>query len=125
MVGRMKILHMEELDHPAMINRQINGSAPNFVHSVDAAHMLRTAIRANREGLAFAGVHDSFWTHFATADRLDAILREEFVRIHREPLLENLADQWRRLHGGVKLDDPPRIGTLDVDSVLRSRYFFS
>ena len=39
------------------------GFPPNFIHSLDATHMLRTAERCLDAGLAFAAVHDCFWTH--------------------------------------------------------------
>lgn len=124
MVGEMKILDIDDGQHPSMVNRQVNGSAPNFVHGIDASHMLQTAIRCAQEGIAFAAVHDSYWTHAATADQLDAILREEFVKLHAKPLLEDLARQWEKRYG-IQCEPPPNLGTLDIADVASSRYFFS
>ena len=41
-------------------------------------------------GLAFAGVHDSFWTHAGDVPRMNQLLREQFVALHSQPLLEQL-----------------------------------
>ncbi len=44
-------------------------------------------------GIAFAGVHDSFWTHAADVPILARLLREAFVDLHSQPLLQNLHDE--------------------------------
>ena len=44
-------------------------------------------------GIAFAGVHDSFWTHAADVPVLARLLREAFVDLHSQPLLQNLHDE--------------------------------
>ena len=53
------------LPNPTGTNFGVACSAfpPNFIHSVDSAHMMLTAIACNKAGLSFAGVHDSYWTH--------------------------------------------------------------
>lgn len=35
-------------------------------------------------GLDFAGVHDSFWTHAGTVERMNELLREKFVELHSQ-----------------------------------------
>jgi len=35
-----------------------------------------TSIEAKKEGIAFAAVHDSYWTHASSVDRLNEILRD-------------------------------------------------
>lgn len=37
-----------------------------------------------------AGVHDSFWTHACDVDVMNRIIREEFVKLHEKPILENV-----------------------------------
>lgn len=44
-------------------------------------------------GIAFAGVHDSFWTHAADVPVLARLLREAFVDLHSQPLLQDLHDE--------------------------------
>lgn len=37
------------------------------------------------------GVHDSFWTHACDVDKLNRILREKFVELYSQPILENVS----------------------------------
>jgi len=76
--------------NPINARRQKAGFPPNFVHSLDSTHMLMTAVAAHRSGIIFASVHDSFWTHACDVDKLNVCLREQFVELHRKPILENL-----------------------------------
>jgi DNA-directed RNA polymerase len=92
----------------------------------DAAHMMRTINRLYAEGIRhFAMVHDSYGVHACDVDLLNRILREEFVRIYSEPVLQNFIDQQRKAHPGLELPDPPKTGDLDIQQVLSSAYFFA
>jgi len=59
------------------VNKQKQNSAfpPNYVHSIDSTHMMLTAVESGTEGIVFAGVHDSYWTHAKDVDRMGQILR--------------------------------------------------
>lgn len=72
------------------VRRQLNGVAPNFIHSIDATHLLMTSIAAKRNDILFASVHDSFWTHPSEVPKLSELIREEFVRLHTSDNIENL-----------------------------------
>lgn len=48
---------------PVSKQKQRTAFPPNFVHSLDATHMLMTAIRMRDKNITFAAVHDSYWTH--------------------------------------------------------------
>ena len=74
--------------------KQVAGFPPNFVHSLDATHMLMTALECAKEEdpITFASVHDSYWTHACDIDRLRVILKEQFVKLHSQPILGNLRD---------------------------------
>lgn len=51
-------------DHlPVSSRKQKTAFPPNFVHSMDATHMMMTSLRMKQHGLNFAAVHDSYWTH--------------------------------------------------------------
>lgn len=67
-----------------------NGIAPNFIHSIDAIHLLMTCLGAKAENITFASVHDSFWTHPSEVDTLSKIIRKEFARLHSSDIIENL-----------------------------------
>lgn len=47
------------------VGKQGSAFPPNFVHSLDSAHMMMTANACRRDGVTFASVHDSYWTHAA------------------------------------------------------------
>jgi DNA-directed RNA polymerase len=88
--------------------------------------MLMTAFQAVITHLiAFAAVHDSFWTHASDMDLLNKITREQFVLLHDKNLLQELVEYWRKLYPGLELPDPPEPGKLDINDVKKSTYFFS
>ena len=78
-----------------------------------------------RAGIAFAGVHDSFWTHAADVPILARLLREAFVDLHSQPLLQNLHDELTARRPGpvgnqARHDD--KSGSLhDSEDLQRSR----
>ena len=105
--------------------RQRTAFPPNFIHALDSTHMLSTAARAREAGVAFAGVHDSFWTHAGTVPRLNEMLRDAFVELHSRPLLEDLLAQLRAAHPDISFPPLPARGELDLEKVRQSTYFFS
>jgi DNA-directed RNA polymerase len=104
-----------------------NGIAPNFIHSLDAALMVRTVNRANQLGVKdFMMIHDSFATHAANAGILADVIRDEAVSMFSEDLLENFRGQIQELVGDAfVVPPPPASGTLDITGLLQSRYFFA
>jgi DNA-directed RNA polymerase len=124
-VGKYKIsIGVPDESSKQHLGWAINGVAANFVHSCDASHMMMTANHCAREGIDFAAVHDSFWSHAAHAPALAKILREEFVILHSNGLVSDLRDQWQRRYGN-QLEELPAPGNLKLSSVLDSEYFFS
>lgn len=103
-----------------------SGASPNFIHSLDAAHLTRVVNRGSRDGIKnWAMIHDSFGCPSPQAGLLNQITREEFVSIHEEhdPLEELRVYAERKL--GKSLERPPAKGQLDVREVLKSDYFFA
>lgn len=96
-----------------------NGIVPNFVHSMDSAHLCRTIIEFDGEVLP---IHDSFATHPSDVDAMHKALRTTFVDMYNEfDLKEDLLD--------FNEVDPvdhkvPLQGTLDLNCVLNARYMF-
>jgi len=61
---------------------------PNFIHSLDAAHLMLTINRCQQLGVEdFVAVHDSFGTHACDVAKLGRALRDSFMHLHRQPLL--------------------------------------
>lgn len=94
--------------------------APNFVHSLDAAHLASVLVRAKAEGIVVSAIHDDFGTHARDTAALHRIIREEFVAMYTDNnILQSLADS-------TGYDQPPPTkGDLDLSEVLTSQYFFS
>lgn len=122
--------------------KQKNGFAPNFIHSLDSTHMMLTALHCTKYGMSFAAVHDSFWTHTCSIDLMNKITREQFIKLHSEPLLENLSQffletyepyikshRTKDIEKAEKikytLSDIPQKGSFELRKVLDSVYFFS
>lgn len=38
-----------------------------------------------------AGVHDSYWTHAGDVEQMNRLLREKFVELYEQPVLENVS----------------------------------
>ena len=119
--NRELTLHHHDKKPEIDVRKQVDGIVAHFIHSLDAAHMIRTIIRLEAEGIRhFAMVHDSYGVHACDVDLLNRVLREEFVRIHSEPILQNFLDKQRKAH-----PDLPQPGSLDIRQVLTSPYFFA
>ena len=56
--------------------------------------MMFTALECRKQGITFAGVHDSYWTHAADVSNLNSILRNQFVDLHGSPLIETLHNNF-------------------------------
>jgi len=118
--GACRVRVVVENDTPHVVKHG-TGLAPNFVHSMDAAHMHRVIARASAEGIhAFSMIHDSYGTHARHAARLNHIIRDEFVRMYEEhDPLAALRDRY------PFLPPPPAQGGLGLAAVRDSEFFFS
>ena len=111
----------DELD----ARRQGNGAAPNYVHSMDASHLLFTVLKSKDQGITgFACIHDSYGTYACDTDALRSNIQMSFVELYDgwEPLAAFREEQLERT--GIDLQLPPPVGTLDIRCVLDSPYFF-
>jgi DNA-directed RNA polymerase len=106
--------------------KQAQGIAPNFVHSLDASHMVATVAKCLDAGVQdFAMVHDSYGTHAGSIEVLNKLLREAFVEQYSRPVLQEFVES---VLGRTKLESlppPPAVGTLDLEGVKASEYFFA
>jgi DNA-directed RNA polymerase len=112
--------------------RQGSGVAPNFVHSLDASHLLNTVNLATANGIHhFAMIHDSFGVHAADTTLLNAVLREAFVDQYSQPVLEHfreeIVEQLRMVKPELaeKIPPVPPVGDLDLEAVKQSDFFFA
>lgn len=79
---------------PVHKRKQLQAFPPNFIHSLDASHMILTALKCNEMGLTFASVHDSFWTHASDVNIMNRVIRDCFVRMHSENIIDRLAAEF-------------------------------
>ncbi|KAI1776892.1 DNA/RNA polymerase [Hypoxylon cercidicola] len=97
-------LHAPERSDPVNRRKQLQAFPPNFIHSLDASHMLLSALECDELGLSFAAVHDSFWTHAADIDVMNRVLRDSFIKIHSDDVIGRLLSEFEaRYKGSVYL----------------------
>ncbi|EGG00664.1 uncharacterized protein MELLADRAFT_50335 [Melampsora larici-populina 98AG31] len=99
----LQTVYIADPFEPAQADSRGQASAfpPNFIHSLDATHMMLTALAC--KDITFASVHDSYWTHAADVDVMNVKLREAFVRLHTAKILENLAQETLHRYSGYKI----------------------
>lgn len=108
---------------PINVSRHSSAFAANFVHAIDSAHMMATALACHDKSMPFAGVHDAYWGLAADMDSLASIAPDQFVLIHEMPLLESVHDELQAEYG-VKLEAPPMVNDMDIQEARKSRYMF-
>ncbi|KAG0042219.1 DNA-directed RNA polymerase [Gryganskiella cystojenkinii] len=79
---------------PVNVQKQRTAFPPNFIHSLDATHMLMSAAGCVEAGLTFASVHDSYWTHACDVEVMNEVLRDQFIALHSNNIMENLQREF-------------------------------
>ncbi|KAF8421735.1 hypothetical protein L210DRAFT_3672398 [Boletus edulis BED1] len=81
--------YISDLAAPATINgiKQASAFPPNFIHSLDATHMMLTALECRTRGITFALVHDSYWTHASSIDGMSEAIQDMFIALHSSDIL--------------------------------------
>lgn len=101
----------------------VNGSSPNFVHSLDAAHLVLTVLES--KGItAWQMIHDDYGTYAADIPELHRAIRQAFVNMYDGTDLlqkfkleiENILDE--------EVEMTPDSGDMDISQVLDAAYFF-
>ncbi|EME40660.1 hypothetical protein DOTSEDRAFT_74265 [Dothistroma septosporum NZE10] len=85
---------------PVSKRKQLQAFPPNFIHSLDATHMLLSALRCSENGMTFAMIHDSFWTHACDVNRMGEILRDAFIAMHSEDIIGRLREEFETRYKG-------------------------
>ena len=94
--------------------KQASAFPPNFIHSLDATHMMLTALECRvsfvlvdtvsscstlstfqSRGLTFASVHDSYWTHASCVNEMSGVIRDTFIALHSSDVLGKLEEEVR------------------------------
>lgn len=101
--------------------------APNFTHSMDGAALCKCIIKCVEErGITFlTAIHDSYGTIAADMWALHDALREAFIEVHSEPVLEQFQAACKAINPkGENWPEVPKMGDLDLELVNESSYFF-
>ena len=125
--GRIVKMYLSE-ELPTIDKReQAQGISPNFVHSLDAAALTYTVDAAVSCGIdSFAMIHDSYGTLAADTDTLRECLRQAFCQMYQFDVLQSFATEVQAgLPKGVELPPLPAKGSLDINLVLKSDFFFA
>lgn len=125
--------------------KTLDSASPNFIHSLDAAHLIRTVLAANREDIRdILTVHDNYACLAPHAQRFGQLIRRELLLLH----LANPLDELRRanIRGEKQLDpyspfaalaplllepdaptppSPPKLGDLDLFALQHGEYSFA
>jgi DNA-directed RNA polymerase len=108
------------------VNKMKTSSAPNFVHSMDASHLVLAVNAFADAGMTgIAVIHDDFGTHACDTDNLRDLLRQTFVDMYKE---HDVLSEFLELNETILLDEIevelPEVGSLNLDDVLASSYAF-
>ena len=110
--------------------KQRNAAAPNFIHSLDASHLMFTVLAGVEDGIEdFLLIHDSFATHMADTQRFFYLIREQFVAMYEHfDVMQDLHDStFEQLspNGRNNIVEAPEKGNLNITKVLESDYAFA
>ncbi|KAG8888798.1 DNA-directed RNA polymerase [Tulasnella sp. 332] len=98
----LQSIYISDPSKPSEVSpaKQASAFPPNFIHSLDATHMMLTALEMQKSNLTFASVHDSYWTHAASIDEMSVKIRDTFVWLHSQDILKGLQDEFHQRYAG-------------------------
>lgn len=104
--------------------KMVNGIAPNFIHSLDAALLAHTVLKLKEDGCNdFHLIHDSYGVPVKYVAALNKRVREAYIELFECAPLQQFVNQVRPDY--EKTVDSVMINTLDLKEVINSEYIFS
>jgi DNA-directed RNA polymerase len=129
---RLRLSIQEPTDIPATL-KQASSVAPNFVHSLDASHLMMVVNRMVDEGITvnFSMIHDSFGVHACDVDEMHYAIRDEFIKLYTSG--DIMRDTFAQLAMYLPDDEgqrgalpyPPEAGDLNLEEVRDADFFFA
>jgi len=113
---RVASLLKEWEDRKIDLKKAKTASSPNLIHSLDAALLHMVFANWKRP---FTVIHDCVLGRSCDMDDMGAAIRDNFVEIYSQPVLQDWATQL-----GVDFDESVMLNTLDINDVQESAYFF-
>ena len=126
--GRTQCRYTEETDNLSS-HKMVNGFPPNFLHSMDASHMVKAVCAALNIGItSFALVHDSFSVPAGHCEAFHKIIRRTFIDMYQTDQLLRILIQQKEKNPDLA-DKYPSIsmveqGDFDLESVSEALFFF-
>lgn len=101
----LQSVYISDPNAPAEVSPQKQATAfpPNFIHSLDATHMLLTATKCKQANVTFASVHDSYWTHASSVESMSEQIREMFINLHTQDLVGQLRSEFLDRYGDHRI----------------------
>jgi DNA-directed RNA polymerase len=123
--GKTLWLQVQEEGLGIKADKQATACSPNFVHSMDASALMLYAQRMGDAPLAM--VHDAYGTTAARTEQMARLLREAFVEMYtnHDVLMEFRESCIKALGTDEGIPPVPKSGSLQIENVLNSRYFFA
>jgi DNA-directed RNA polymerase len=99
-----------------------NSIAPNFIHSMDASHLMFISLGWNK---AFTPIHDSFGTHASDLAELGKVVRETFIKMYDgwNYLSEFYKGNIRRYPDVELAEFLPDRGQFNFNNIKEATYF--
>ena len=121
--GYRRVNHVVHIasDYPD-IRSFMCGISPNFIHSLDAAHM---SLVVDEWPNTFGAVHDSFSTHACDVEDLLTLTKSKFIEMYDVPnFYDYIAEEIVTDHRDLDVEQPTQ-GELDIKEIEYSDYFFA
>jgi len=118
---RIQHVGKENTDKPK-IRSFMSGISPNFVHSMDAAHMAQVI---KEWGSDFGAIHDSFSVHACDVDELLEIIKDRFVDMYNYQNFFDVIEHMIITNQNNFNQPQPGLGALEIREVYNSDYFFA
>lgn len=105
-------------------SKQSNSVAPNYIHSVDGAHMASVVLSLWDAGVVdMSMIHDSYAVHACHVPLMRQTILDNFVEIHRVPLLDVLYEEVSQQLES-EIPTPPEYGDYNIEETLHAPYAF-
>ena len=98
------------------------GISPNYIHSMDAAHMALVVDKWNGD---FGAVHDSFSTHAPDVELLLGQTKREFIDMYDVTNYYQTIEDYLVKDISEVTTDRPELGDLNIEEIQDSDYFFA
>lgn len=145
---RRKVTLLKEKMHNGtpVINtiKQVNSFVPNFIHSMDASHIIILLNRIEKDfDFSVVTIHDCFAVHANKAELLSHLVKESFITLYGEKdcidkfhshMLENIKAKLTIIDNQVldvkgvahNIPKKPVLGAMNLKSqLLESKYFIN